>query len=130
MTEEKLQINKRTQAERDAMDRMLNSKRGRNKLAEKTEHTGLPVAGYKTQPDVNVRIVNAHKELEELVLRVMDAHKTKTSIDQRWLAIARTQMEQAFMALNRAVFQPGRVKLADTTLDYLQTVIDATDSAI
>jgi len=34
-------------------------------------------------------------------------------IDKRWLAIGRTQLEQAFMAINRSVFQPERVKLPD-----------------
>ena len=32
-------------------------------------------------------------------------------IDQRWLAIARTNIEQGFMALNRAIFRPERVEL-------------------
>jgi hypothetical protein len=31
------------------------------------------------------------------------------TIDQRWLAIAQTHIEQGFMALNRSIFQPGRV---------------------
>ncbi len=35
------------------------------------------------------------------------------SANHGWLAIARTQIEQGFMALNRAVFKPGRVRLAE-----------------
>jgi hypothetical protein len=31
--------------------------------------------------------------------------------DARWIAIARTHIEQGFMALNRAIFKPERVKL-------------------
>lgn len=67
-------------------------------------------------------IVNANKELEERVLRVLDdlakfpaPADARTSdsitIDKRWLAVGRTHVEQAFMAINRAVFQPGRVAL-------------------
>jgi hypothetical protein len=35
------------------------------------------------------------------------------NVDQRWLAIGRTHIEEAFMAINRAVFQPQRVKLPE-----------------
>ncbi len=35
------------------------------------------------------------------------------SLDKRWLALAKTQIEQGFMAMNRAVFQPGRVSLPE-----------------
>jgi len=33
--------------------------------------------------------------------------------DPRWLAIARTHFQEGFMALNRAVFQPTRIKLPE-----------------
>lgn len=148
--EEKLQINKHTQTERDGVDRMLKSKRpalselmggptheelrqiidGENTLAEQTTHQPLPVSGYKPQSDANVKLVNCNKQIEEVIIRIMDMMKTKTTIDQRWLAIARTQIEQGFMAMNRAVFQPGRVKLDDTNLDFLQALLDAVDTAI
>jgi hypothetical protein len=127
--EEKLQINKHTQTEREGVNKMLRSKRGANKLSEK-EHEGLPVAGYKPQSDANVKLVNVNKQLEEVIMRIMDTMKTKATIDQRWLAIARTEMEQAFMAMNRAVFKPGRIKLDDTTMDFLQTVMDSAGDAV
>ena len=74
---------------------------------------GLPVAGYKKQSLNAVALVNNHKVMEERILRVLDSFKNDTGIDQRWLAIARTQLEQGFMALNRAVFQPTRVTLTE-----------------
>ncbi len=77
-------------------------------------HDGLPVAGYRTQSDLAVAMVNANKRLEEIVLRALDelrAHSTGNGVDQRWLAIGRTHIEQGFMAVNRAIFQPERVKL-------------------
>ena len=76
-----------------------------------TEHKGLPVEGYKAQSQGRVVKVNANKIIEEEVLRVLDGLKENPTIDQRWLAIGRTQIEQGFMAVNRAVFQPGRVRL-------------------
>lgn len=74
----------------------------------------LPVSGYKPQSGSNVTIVNSFKELEERVLRRMEEVQRNAplgSIDPRWFAIGRTQLEQAFMAINRGVFQPGRVTL-------------------
>lgn len=74
-----------------------------------TEHTPLPVSGYTKQSDEKVDLVNFNKYLEELVLRTMDAYKENPDIDQRWLAIARTDLEKAFMALNRSIFKPQRM---------------------
>lgn len=76
-----------------------------------TTHNGLPVAGYRPQSDNRVALVNINKEAEERILRILDELKSDQTIDQRWLAVGRTQLEQGFMAINRAVFQPGRVKL-------------------
>lgn len=82
------------------------------------EIQGLPVAGYKpTQPPEAIAAVNIFKELEERTLRAMEAlgdgpHPT-VKHDPRMLAVGRTQLQIAFMAINRAVFQPGRVKLPE-----------------
>lgn len=78
-----------------------------------TGHAGLPVAGYKPQSDAKVNAVNANKECEERILRVMDTMRTMADVEQRWLALARTQIEQGFMALNRSIFQPGRAKVPE-----------------
>jgi hypothetical protein len=71
----------------------------------------LPVHGYTAQPQDKINLVNANKEGEELLLRGLDVLAQHTdTIDQRWLAIARSHFEQGFMALNRSVFQPQRFK--------------------
>jgi hypothetical protein len=72
---------------------------------------GLPVKGYRPQSEVAVEVVNANKQLEENILRVLDRMAEATDIDKRWLAVGRTHIEQGFMAINRAVFKPERVKL-------------------
>lgn len=78
-----------------------------------TETKGLPVAGYKpTQPQWAIDAVNGFKELEERTLRAID-RAAEQDIDPRFLAIGRTQLQQAFMAINRAIFQPGRVALPE-----------------
>lgn len=97
---------------------------------------GLPVAGYKaTQPQAAIDAVNTFKEFEERTLRHIDTlmgtgtirdqirksfdaadgstGSTGVNVDGRWMAIGRTQLQQAFMSLCRGVFQPGRVRLPE-----------------
>lgn len=74
-------------------------------------HRGLPVQGYRDQGADQVRLVNRNKQLEEAILRVLDDLNRDLSVDKRWLAVARTHIEQGFMAANRAVFQPERVEV-------------------
>lgn len=72
---------------------------------------GLPVAGYRAQGADAVATVNRNKQAEEAVLRILDHLADDPEVDKRWLAIGRTQIEQGFMAVNRAVFRPERVML-------------------
>ena len=81
---------------------------------------GLPVKGYKPQSDAAIELVNQNKVTEEKLLRQIDylmQHSRAEHLeehwlaDRRWLAIARTHIEQGFMALNRAIFRPQRVEL-------------------
>lgn len=75
-----------------------------------TNHLGLPVAGYRAQSESNVALVNQAKRLEEQVLRHLDRLAENPETDKRWAAIARTNIEQGFMAANRAVFKPERLQ--------------------
>jgi hypothetical protein len=81
------------------------------------ETKGLPVQGYRaTQPQWKIDLVDENKVLEERVLRQIERHQRGVGapeIDQRHVAIARTEIEKAFMSLNRAVFQPQRIKLPE-----------------
>ena len=66
----------------------------------------MPVKGYTVQSQQNLDLVNRNKHVEEGVLLILDDLKKKPETDQRWLAIGRTGIEQAFMAINRSVFKP------------------------
>lgn len=77
------------------------------------EHTGLPVAGYTTQSDAKVSKVNEFKQDEERLLRKIDDIMAGEGFDKRWAAVARTHIQEGFMALNRAVFQPQRIALPE-----------------
>jgi len=78
---------------------------------ETTVHKTMPVYGYTDQPDHNVIAVNNNKQIEEKILRLLDSMATHNGVDKRWLAVGRTHIEQGFMAINRAIFQPQRAKL-------------------
>ena len=77
------------------------------------DHNGLPVAGYRPQGDDKVAAVNVNKELEERLLRRIDALRAEGKHDGRMLALAFTGVQDACMWLNRAIFQPARVKLPE-----------------
>lgn len=84
-------------------------------VATAEPHKGLPVAGYGPQSDAKVATVNVNKELEERCLRQLDAMAADMEArhDPRMIALARTGLQEAWMWANRAVFQPGRVKLPE-----------------
>ena len=75
----------------------------------------LPVAGYTPQPQAKIDLVNSNKQTEERLLRSLDFLNMLSdgTCDKRWLAIARSHIEQGFMAWNRAIFQPSRVVLPE-----------------
>lgn len=79
------------------------------------DHKPIPVAGYTPQSEQKVALVNQNKRLEEQILRQLDvmvgAANDTGEFDIRWLSIARTHIEQGFMALNRAVFKPTRIDI-------------------
>jgi RyR domain len=79
------------------------------------QHQGLPVAGYQPQSNAKVAKVNEFKVDEERLLRKIEALGSGNDFtaDMRWASIAKTHFQEGFMALNRAVFQPGRVTLPE-----------------
>lgn len=83
-----------------------------------SDHAPLPVAGYKPQSTKTIDTVNAYKRQEERLLRSLDDMAKDPDIDKRWLAIGRTKLEEAFMAINRSVFKPGRVALPEDAHEY------------
>lgn len=87
------------------------------------DNTPLPVAGHTPQSDAKVALVNEFKADEERLLRQIDRmHDEVNQIgesgwqsryDEYWLMEARRHLQVGFMALNRAVFQPQRIKLPE-----------------
>ncbi len=75
-----------------------------------------PIAGYRPLQERTAALVNANKNTEERLLRTIDELSQDPEVDKRWLALARTQIEQGFMALNRSIFKPTRVALPEDDL--------------
>lgn len=78
-----------------------------------SKHEGLPVEGYRAQTSTAVEAVNANKRFEETLLRLLDDLAERDDVDRRWLAIGRTDIERGFMAINRAIFRPERIRLPE-----------------
>jgi hypothetical protein len=77
------------------------------------KHDGLPVSGYNSQSPENVALVNANKEAEERLIRLAEMIRDNPDFDGRMASLAITKFQEAFMWLNRAVFQPSRVTLPE-----------------
>ncbi len=102
--------------------------------AEGEKIEGLPVAGYRPQSPEAVATVNASKELEEHVLRLLDeiGEDPQLQADKHWLSIGRTAIEQGFMAVNRSVFKPARMAIAELDGEVVESgwVIERADSPV
>ena len=72
-----------------------------------------PIKGYQNVSSEKQDLVNQNKEAEERILRQLDHLAQQSFVDHRWLAIGRTAIEDAFMAINRSIFAPSRVKLPE-----------------
>jgi hypothetical protein len=65
-----------------------------------------PVIGYRTLSQAEVDQMNEIKALGAQVEVRINILMQDPAADVRWVAIAKTQLQQGFMALTRAVAQP------------------------
>ncbi len=74
--------------------------------------TQAEIKGYKKLTAEDLHHLNGVKELEKIVLQHLKrlGSVENYSVDKRWLSIARTNMEQGFMAACRAIAQPETVE--------------------
>ncbi len=74
-----------------------------------------PVRGYTSQSGPALAAVNVNKEMEERLLRRLDALWKDAELmpELRDLAEARTCFQTGFMWLNRAIMKPQRVSLPE-----------------
>lgn len=76
------------------------------------ENQHQKIKGYRDLSQAEIDLMNEGKALAEQVgafvekLRASGDPHTGAGIDQRWVSIAQTQLQQGFMALIRSVAQP------------------------
>ncbi len=67
------------------------------------------VKGYKPQTPAKIDLVNKFKEHEKALGELYREALASCQADPRMLAVGKTQAQQAYMWLNRAIFQPEDV---------------------
>ncbi len=73
---------------------------------------GLPVEGYRPQNQDDIDLVNEGKQIEERILRYIDKVEQRgPSIDHRFLATGKTDIQKGFMSVFRSIFQPNRITM-------------------
>lgn len=66
-----------------------------------------PITGYRELDKGDIALMNEMKAAMNAYGAILDRLRNDTRIDQRWLAIARTDAQTSCMAACRAVAQPG-----------------------
>lgn len=64
------------------------------------------IAGYRRLSEQEVASINAIKATERAVLELLHQIRDSDDTDQRWVHIAKTDIQKGFMALVRAVARP------------------------
>lgn len=73
-----------------------------------------PVTGYRQLNEADLAVMNEIKAMGEKVNELLNwvanrnpqANGISLEVDLRWVAIARTDLQQGFMALTRSIAQP------------------------
>lgn len=64
------------------------------------------ISGYRDLAPHEIDMMNELKELERKTKEVVVGMRGDETLDQRWVSIGLTHVEQGFMALVRSVAQP------------------------
>lgn len=64
------------------------------------------IKGYRELDESEIAAMNRIKEKAAEIGALVEELETYRAIDDRWLAIGKTQLQQGFMALTRAVANP------------------------
>ena len=70
----------------------------------KDQHT--MIKGYRDLSEGEIKAMNAIKQKAEEVGILLEEMQANKDLDQRWVSIAKTDLQKGFMAAIRAVAQP------------------------
>ena len=70
------------------------------------ENQHRKITGYRELEQHEIDAMNAVKEMAKQVGELFEKLDSTSGLDQRWIAIGKTNLQQGFMALTRAIAQP------------------------
>lgn len=70
------------------------------------ENQHRKISGYRELSQEEINAMNSVKELAGAVGVLIEEMQANPKLDQRWVAIAKTDLQKGFMAAVRAVAQP------------------------
>ena len=71
------------------------------------ENQHRKITGYRELSQDEINAMNKSKELASQVGDFIDELEKNGYVDKRWLAIAKTDLQKAFMSLTRSVAKPS-----------------------
>lgn len=70
------------------------------------ENQHRQITGYRELSQLEIDLMNVVKAEGVAVEMIVNKLAELPAVDQRWVSIARTQLQQGFMALTRAIAKP------------------------
>lgn len=70
------------------------------------ENQHKKITGYRDLSQEEISAMNKSKELASQVGDFIDELEKNGYVDKRWLAIAKTDLQKAFMSLTRSIARP------------------------
>jgi len=65
------------------------------------------IKGYRELTEQEISIINDIKGLADVIGKMIEGmEEVEEGVDQRWVAIAKTDLQKGFMALVRSIAQP------------------------
>ena len=64
------------------------------------------IKGYRNLSADEIELMNDCKELAEACGALIELLRTKTGLDQRWVSIGATSLQQGWMSVIRGIAQP------------------------
>lgn len=71
---------------------------------EKQQHE--KISGYRTLSEEEIQLINELKAKGNELGELIDRLQSTPSLDQRWVAVGKTDVQKGFMSLIRSVSQP------------------------
>jgi hypothetical protein len=64
------------------------------------------IKGYRVLKEIEIKNINDIKEIGDSIGELISEMEKLNDVDQRWVAIAKTDLQKGFMALVRSIAQP------------------------